>query len=140
MRFIDQNHILSPVFSHQEGLPISKYKSIPRNPINEEFIFSPELQQYLSGKELIHSEIHFSVEQLHTHYQHGFIALNHGIYREKDHLTCNRCGNNNPSLFAHFSCARCGEQQCHYCRKCIMMGRVCFVGPVQIGPWPMNHI
>jgi competence protein ComFA len=141
MRFTVQNNILTPVLSNQEGLPISQYNDIPRNPINGDFIFSPELQLYLSGKELLHSEIPFSVEQLHTHYQHGYIALNHGIFREKEHLTCNRCGNNNPSLFAHFSCARCGEQRCHYCRNCIMMGRVSECTPLYswVGPSPVER-
>ncbi|MGM0876449.1 MAG: DEAD/DEAH box helicase [Bacillota bacterium] len=139
MRFSIKNTGLAPVFSHLEGLPISKHRTIPHNPMNEEFIYSTQLQQYLVGRELLLSEIPFSHETLHTHYQHGFVKLNYGVIRDNDRLTCNRCGNNSPSFFAAFSCARCGEAQCHYCRKCIMMGRVSECTPLYswIGPLPV---
>lgn len=46
-----------------------------------------------------------------------------GVMKKKGKYFCNRCGNNQSFLFAKFSCARCGND-CHYCRNCIMMGRV----------------
>lgn len=138
MRFSLQHNTLTQVLSHAEGLPISNHRPIPQNPFNDTFMYSTQLQRYLSGRELLSSEGPFSNETLHTHYQNGFIKLNHGVWRENDHLTCNRCGNTNSSLFAYFCCARCGEQQCHYCRNCIMMGRISECTPLYSwnGPVP----
>jgi competence protein ComFA len=140
MRFTLENNRLTPIYSFHEGLPISQHRSLPRIPINKEFPFSPKLQDHLCGRNLLLSELPFSSELLHSHYQNGYLTINYGVMRENNRLTCHRCGNNQPSLFAHFSCARCGEQQCHYCRKCIMMGRVSECTPLLNwdGPQPQE--
>lgn len=123
MRFKNER-ILTAVFSHQEGLPISRYDLLPNVSLDPHYSFSKDLQTFLQGKELLLTEIPFSLENLHFHYEHGYVKLNHGVLRNRSRLTCNRCGNTTPSLFSFFSCAKCGEKQCHYCRNCIMMGRV----------------
>lgn len=124
MRFILKENVLSPVFSHHDGLPISKHSNIPQISIQHHFFYSKQLQEFLCGKELLSTEISFSLEELFSHYQNGFVRLNCGILLEKGRRTCNRCGNNDESFFAFFDCAKCGELNCYYCRKCVMMGRV----------------
>ncbi|MGM7721419.1 DEAD/DEAH box helicase [Metabacillus sp. Hm71] len=138
MRFLLHHHSLTPVLSRQKGLPIGRLYPLLQNPLQHDFDYSIQLQHYLFGRELLHSELPFSIELLHTHYQKGFIQLNHGVTRKKDRLLCNRCGNDKPAYFAYFSCARCGEAQCHYCRNCIMMGRVSECTPLYrwVGPAP----
>lgn len=37
---------------------------------------------------------------------------------------CFRCGNTNPAFFGKMSCAYCGQEDCLYCRNCIVMGRM----------------
>lgn len=139
MRFSIEDNGLTPTFSIQKGLPISKHGNLPQNPLNEGFEYSTELQQYLMGRELLFTELPFSIETLQAHYQHGYLKLNHGICREKERLLCKRCNNNQTSLFAHFSCARCGEQQCYYCRNCMMMGRVSECTPLYSWLGPMSN-
>lgn len=125
MRFLLKENVLYPVFSHNKGMPISRHTTIPHIPTtNHQFSYSKQLQQHLCGKELFSTEIPFSIEELFSHYQNGLVRLNHGITLEKGRRICNRCNNKNEGLFASFDCAKCGEQNCHYCRKCVMMGRV----------------
>lgn len=46
-----------------------------------------------------------------------------GVAKRAGAYFCHRCGNDKPYLFAAFHCARC-QKLCHYCRNCLMMGRV----------------
>ncbi|WP_226670826.1 DEAD/DEAH box helicase [Metabacillus litoralis] len=124
MRFLLKENVLYPVFSHHDGLPISKHTNIPQVSIQHHFSYSKQLQEFLCGKELLPTEIPFPSEVLFSHYLHGFVQLSYGIKEEKNGKICNRCGNKDAAFFAYFDCAKCGEQRCHYCRKCVMMGRV----------------
>lgn len=51
------------------------------------------------------------------------VEIEQGVIRKNNAYFCNRCGNEDPSMFASYQCARC-EKECTYCRNCIMMGRV----------------
>ncbi|MBM7606251.1 competence protein ComFA [Metabacillus crassostreae] len=124
MRFLLKENVLYPLLSREEGMPISRHTTIPHIPTNYQFPYSKQLQQHLCGKELLSTEIPFSLEELFSHYQNGFVRLNPGITLEKGRRTCNRCNNKDERFFAFFNCAKCGEQNCYYCRKCVMMGRV----------------
>ncbi|UGB30450.1 DEAD/DEAH box helicase [Metabacillus sp. B2-18] len=124
MRFIHNNSFFTPVFTYNEGQPLSRYEKLPQISKNPHFSFSKKLQQHLQGKELLLTEIPFPLEEIQSHYEQGFIQINYGIRRKQQRLSCTRCGNTNSAFFSSFSCAKCGEQQCHYCRKCIMMGRI----------------
>ncbi|APH03570.1 DEAD/DEAH box helicase [Bacillus weihaiensis] len=124
MRFILKDQCLSPTFLHQEGLPFSRIEALPHISTNYQFNHLPQLQSFLSGKELLLSEIPFPVDIIHTHYENGCIQLNYGITKKQKTKCCHRCGNQDEHLFASFDCAKCGEKDCTYCRKCIMMGRV----------------
>ncbi|RXZ01843.1 DEAD/DEAH box helicase [Fictibacillus sp. S7] len=93
-------------------------------PLNEDFAFNPTLQAELAGKLLLLDELSPSLEEIQQHYNNGYIQYNKGIDDEQGNWKCNRCGNCEPHMFASFSCYRCKEPQCVYCRNCIMMGRV----------------
>ncbi|WP_442596348.1 DEAD/DEAH box helicase [Neobacillus sp. D3-1R] len=92
-------------------------------PNNSSFKFNPQLQSFLTGKQLLLEDIPFPKEEIQQHLENDYIQYRPGLIEVKKRLTCNRCGNQDPSLFAVFPSARCGESS-HYCRKCIMMGRV----------------
>jgi competence protein ComFA len=92
---------------------------------NPHFEFNPQLQSFLSGRQLLLEEIPFPKEEIKLHHENGYVQYRNGLEKINKRVSCNRCGNHYPSLLANFPCARCG-QSCHYCRKCIMMGRVSF--------------
>ena len=79
--------------------------------------YSKELQQHLSGRLLLASEIPYEIDQ------HPNVASMKGVRQEKGRYVCERCGNQDPTLFYTFPCQLC-HQDCMYCRSCIMMGRV----------------
>ncbi|MBT2643584.1 DEAD/DEAH box helicase [Bacillus sp. ISL-41] len=89
----------------------------------------------LTGKQLLHEELHFPRAEIKKHYEHGYVLLRKGINRER--LSCIRCGTSDPSWFAEFPCSRCGSVE-FYCRKCLMMGRVSECTPLVswAGPEP----
>lgn len=85
--------------------------------------YSKELQKHLSGRLLLASEIPFPPELLTEHITQGHVSAIYGVERENGRFRCIRCGNKDPSLFYNFPCKIC-NQDCTYCRACIMMGRV----------------
>ncbi|WP_026679192.1 DEAD/DEAH box helicase [Fictibacillus gelatini] len=105
-------------------------------PYNESFKPNPDLQQHLFGKLLLFDEIPFSLEDIHTHFLNGCVTYEKGIIENNGRYSCRRCGNCEKHLFASFACFRCKEEQCVYCRKCIMMGRISQCTPLVrwIGP------
>lgn len=113
--------------------------------INKSFHYSTEVQNYLQGKKLLLDELPFSLSEIHEHYLNGYLQYNHGITLQNKKFICHRCGNQSQHLFASFSCARCHEPACTYCRNCIMMGRVSQCTPLitWTGPtsnWPNTNI
>ncbi|MGE7876006.1 DEAD/DEAH box helicase [Peribacillus muralis] len=85
--------------------------------------FSPELQNHLSGRHLLASEIPFSEAMILDHLKNGHIAQTSGVQSGNGQLTCVRCGNKDQSMFYAIPCRIC-NRDCAYCRSCIMMGRV----------------
>ncbi|WP_347548787.1 DEAD/DEAH box helicase [Pseudalkalibacillus hwajinpoensis] len=130
MRFasclINGQHVLVPESLSEPNTlryyPISHFSSIPAQVVNTSFQPTSTLINHLIGRHLLLEEIPFSLQTLHDHYLNGHIQLEAGIQNMDGNLTCRRCGNNH--LFSSYSCSRCGEYNCHYCRHCIMMGRV----------------
>lgn len=116
LKFTIQNDILKP---NQNGLPISQIPSWKTPQIDPHFTYSEEIQSILQGKQLLLDELPFPIDIIQSHYEHGYLTYQKGITKE----TCTRCGNQDNMMFAAFFCARC-DQNCIYCRKCIMMGRV----------------
>lgn len=122
-------------YLHPESLPkiqcpslspftsIAKLPDFDAPPRDEHFRYSTSLQRTLQGKLLLLNELPFSIEFIHTHYVRGYLGYMKSIVKRSDGYICQRCGNEEQRLFSSFFCARCGED-CTYCRKCIIMGRV----------------
>jgi competence protein ComFA len=124
MRFLVQEDKLIPHKSKADNtLPLGKINSIPDPPLDPSFRFNPALQEFLTGKQLLVDELPFSLEEIQNHYENGIVTYRKAIDYIGKKPVCVRCGNKDQSWFASFPCARCGED-CLYCRKCIMMGRV----------------
>lgn len=79
-----------------------------------------DLQKHLLGRHLLSNELPFSMDAVQNA---PFVEIEQGVVKKSGFFYCNRCGNDQPFLFAGFDCARC-KKFCHYCRNCIMMGRV----------------
>lgn len=120
------NDILVPHFlldGQQSSQPISQFDPIPHPPRNSNYPFNPQLQHLLTGKQLLLDDLPHTIQEIHQHYENGYITYRRGIIFQKNKPQCQRCGNVDKSWFATFPCLRCGEN-CTYCRRCIMMGRV----------------
>jgi competence protein ComFA len=124
----------------------SKHQAITRDcstPIepNVFFLFNPQLQRFLSGRQLLIEDIPFPSEEIQLHLENGYIQFRKGLDTTSLRQNCNRCGNNDKQYIGVYPCARCG-QNCQYCRKCIMMGRVSSCSPLVswIGPDPLLSI
>lgn len=115
--------------SHSPFTSIGKLSVTDEPYFDETFRYSTSLQRTLQGKLLLLDEIPFPMELLHSHYIHGYIGYLQSVIRQKDKYECQRCGNHEQRLFASFLCSRCDEQ-CTYCRKCIMMGRASECNPL----------
>ncbi len=76
-----------------------------------------DLQLFLSGKELLKTEIPIE--------WHPLLDNHDQVYRIPGikNGCCARCGNSDPDLFATYPHSVCGKD-CLYCRKCMMMGRI----------------
>ncbi|MCH1625080.1 DEAD/DEAH box helicase [Fredinandcohnia quinoae] len=143
MRFFQNNEQLlipEPLTDkqdHPQLKPISHFEQLPSVFPNTTYTFSTELEQILYGKQLFLENLPLPIEQLHQHYVNGYLSYRKGI----ENQMCIRCGNENPSLFAKFSCSRC-KHECTYCRKCISMGRVSECTPLisWTGPKPQDSI
>jgi competence protein ComFA len=122
MRFIVTDEILIPNKS-ENSLRISDITVIPQPTQNPSFPYNQDLQQMLTGKQLLLEDLPFTLGEIQIHYENGHITYRKGMDSLGKKPICSRCGNKDPKWFATFPCARC-DQQCLYCRKCIMMGRI----------------
>lgn len=128
LRFILKDDYLIPEWFAQPDTgvspaPLGKIPCLKSPIINPLFTPSLNLRNFLQGKQLLLDEIPFELALIHEHYMNGYVTYRKGVVQEKGLVACNRCGNRDQELFGSFHCARCGDN-CRYCRKCIMMGRV----------------
>ncbi|OCA88257.1 DNA/RNA helicase [Bacillus sp. FJAT-27225] len=133
MKFTIENRLITPILPTYTNSGIAQFpfntkritdlQAIPRPDLNRDFQFNPELQSHLAGKQLLLDDLPNTLQEIHDHYENGFITYRRGIEQKGGNPSCYRCGNRAKELFASFLCARCGEL-CTYCRNCIMMGRV----------------
>ncbi|MCL6574079.1 MAG: DEAD/DEAH box helicase [Bacillus sp. (in: Bacteria)] len=95
----------------------------------------------LSGKQLLLDDIPFTPSEIQEHYENGYVTYRKGIDYIGKTLICTRCGNKDPKWFSAFPCSRCLES-CHYCRQCIMMGRISECTPLigWNGPMPESKL
>lgn len=85
------------------------------------------VNKFLAGRIWHREHIPFPIEQIDRLISEKQITLMRGITTKKavfgiKHF-CNRCHNDNQSLFTHFDCAKC-KGPCTYCRNCLKMARV----------------
>ncbi|MCL6584956.1 MAG: DEAD/DEAH box helicase [Anoxybacillus sp.] len=123
----------------EKVVPISRVATIPIYELNPHFSPSSELLSFLAGRQLLLDELPFSLEQLHSHYENGYVSYQKGIISTTQRHRCLRCGNDAPHLFASFFCARC-ETICTYCRKCVTMGRVSECTPLVVSNVPPERV
>ncbi|MFE8696486.1 DEAD/DEAH box helicase [Cytobacillus sp. FJAT-53684] len=133
MRFAQIHSKLIPdklLHSPEKTYPISSFEQISTaQQTNPNYIYNQELQQQLAGKQLLPDDLTISIEEIQEHFENGYLIYRKGIHLEKNKPICIRCGNKDLHFFGRFPCARCGED-CLYCRKCIMMGRVSACTPL----------
>ncbi len=110
--------------SSLKAVPFSELPTLEQPPINPTLQYDEKLQQILFGKELLFDELPFTVDQIQLLYENGYVKYSPGICKTSNGYLCSRCGNEKNRLFAMFSCFRCKNDNCVYCRNCIMMGRV----------------
>jgi competence protein ComFA len=123
MRFIQKDNLIIPSKTKEDSLPISTITTIPTPRLNPAFSYNSELQQLLTGKQLLLDDLPFPLSDIQEHYENGYLTYRKGIEKNGKQSICARCGNKDPHWFAAFPCARCGET-CLYCRSCLMMGRI----------------
>ncbi|OLS37833.1 DEAD/DEAH box helicase [Bacillus sp. MRMR6] len=124
MRFERINDKLIPSLCKTNSRPISQFSKIPQFTLNLKYPMNVNLQHLLTGKQLLMDDLPYTLPEIQSHYENGYITYRKGI----DYLTnhkpiCVRCGNQEQHWFGRFPCSRCDET-CHYCRKCLMMGRL----------------
>ena len=120
--------------------PITYIDHFPQPPLNPDFPFNGELQNLLAGKQLLLSDLPFSIDLIQAHYENGYLQYRKSIAIENHQPICIRCGNQEPHLFASFQCASC-QEECMYCRNCIMMGKTSTCTPLisWTGPIPVTR-
>ncbi|PLR78251.1 DNA/RNA helicase [Bacillus sp. V3-13] len=141
MRFalLDSRLIPEPLLnSSMTTSPISRHEDVPRQPINTSFSINADMQAMLAGKQLLLDELPYPLDLIQAHYEAGYLIYRKGITVTKNSAKCMRCGNSESRLFATFPCARCGEQ-CLYCRKCMMIGRITACTPLISWTGPRPH-
>ncbi|MDF2557379.1 MAG: box helicase [Bacillales bacterium] len=77
------------------------------------------LQEFLTGRALLDTEIPVEKEVLEDSVQKGFVVKIEGLVDGR----CMRCGNSDKHFLGEYPCFRC-KTVCLYCRKCIEMGRI----------------
>lgn len=77
------------------------------------------LQEFLTGRALLSTEIPVEKEVLNEAVQKGLVIEIDGLVNGR----CMRCGNEDGHFLGEYPCYRC-KSNCHYCRKCIEMGRI----------------
>lgn len=85
--------------------------------------YSRNLQSLLESRHLLKSELPFPDDVIDWHIQKGLIKAEKPIEETTKGFVCKRCGQDHQALFARYPCYAC-NQQCVYCRSCVMMGRV----------------
>ncbi|MGF6953893.1 competence protein ComFA [Neobacillus sp. B4I6] len=141
MRFVIKNKLLIPSIKDVDSLQITHIASIPQPHLNPNFQYNPDLQELLTGKQLLLEDIPIPLEEVQAHYENGYVTYRKGIEYNGKKPICSRCGNKAPQHFASYPCLRCGET-CLYCRHCIIMGRISECTPLigWNGPVPDTHL
>jgi hypothetical protein len=71
------------VFSPQEGQPISYHSTYTFYPINDAYPFSQKLQEELSQRKLLLTELSVPFVTLYEHYKEGYVQIIKGINKKR---------------------------------------------------------
>lgn len=129
----------------QKSVPMSSFTALSKlddfvsPPLKTTYPYSKKLRDDLQSKLLLLDELPYSIETIHDHYLNGYIGYMKPIVQKSDLYCCQRCRNHEQRLFAAFKCARC-DQECMYCRKCILMGRVSECTPLLYWRGPVSTL
>lgn len=127
MPFSIQHGQLLP-YTH--GLPVLTLTSDSLSyPLDSSFPFDSSLGHYLSGKELLLSELPFPVEPIISHITHGFIQVNPSLLKKHRRFFCRRCANEDQTLFGTYWDERISEEVT-YCRTCLLLGKASEIEPL----------
>lgn len=129
MRFEVKENILIPNLNKDNTFPISQIQMIPQPPLNPNYSYNTDLQQLLTGKQLLRDDIPYPLNEIQSHYENGYVTYRKGIDTSNKIPVCVRCSNKDPHWFGQFPCSRC-DNLCLYCRKCLMMGRISACTPL----------
>ena len=82
MRFALQDQLLVPDSSlskDSDSKPITYIDHFPQPPLNPDFPFNGELQNLLAGKQLLLSDLPFSIDLIQAHYENGYLQYRKSI-------------------------------------------------------------
>lgn len=91
--------------------------------------FNPAIGDFLNGRIWLRMHTPFASEEIDEQIEATQIntikgiKTTSGLFKNQKRHICQRCENDDLSLFTTFRCLKC-EGPCTYCRKCLKMGRV----------------
>lgn len=86
-------------------------------------ILEPAIANFFTGRIWSRNHTPFPQQKIDTYINRGYFETVPAV-TTKPKLICRRCLNEQSYKFVSFHCAKC-QKICHYCRHCIMMGRMC---------------
>lgn len=86
------------------------------------FIIERALENFFTGRIWPRQTTPFPQPKIEAYIKQGYFDIMPAVSKHPK-LLCNRCKNDKPQKFITFHCAKC-QQNCHYCRHCITMGRM----------------
>ncbi|MCD8510328.1 MAG: hypothetical protein LRY73_11025 [Bacillus sp. (in: Bacteria)] len=84
----------------------SYYNPVP----NPDFQPNDTLKSFLKDRRLLMDELPFSLQEVHHHVVNGFVNYEAGIISKMGRSHCQRCGNEDRTLFGAFHCFRCKKR------------------------------
>lgn len=98
-------------------------QTIKTNYTYKGLIIEPKVRDFFVGRICSPHDTPFPQDKIEIYRKNGLFHTQQALQFQNNKLHCMRCHNTNEQQFIAFHCARC-EQICHYCRHCIMMGRI----------------
>lgn len=83
----------------------------------------PAIANFFTGRIWSRRHTPFPQRKMDAYINRGYFELAPAVITVPK-LICRRCLNDQSHKFVSFHCAKC-QKICHYCRHCIMMGRMC---------------
>ena len=74
----------------EQTFTISNIPENPLIPLNPLFLYNPELQKMLIGKQILIHELPFSMKEIQEHYENGYISYRKGIEVSYNTMKCER--------------------------------------------------